>query len=89
MLGLKLVTGGSFQPNLNRGVHPMSWIFFLLRILVDIIETKKFCEFKISTPFCFRMAAIRNIGGWRKKVSREMKDPLKGVISLKLNPLKQ
>ena len=63
--------------------------FFLLRILVDIIETKKFCEFKISTPFCFRMAAIRNMGGAAQKVSREMKDPLKGAISLKLNPLKQ
>ena len=72
------------------GVHPMSWIFFLLRILVDIIETKKFCEFKISTPFCFRMAAIRNMGGGEaEKVSREMKDLLKGAISLKLNPLKQ
>ena len=58
---------GSFQPNSNRGVHPMSWIFFLLSILVDIIETKKFCEFEISTPFRFRVAAIRNMGGQRKK----------------------
>ena len=80
---------GSFQPNSNRGVHPMSWIFFLLSILVDIIETKKFCEFEISTPFRFRVAAIRNIGGSVQKVSHEMKDPLKGAVSLKLNPLKQ
>ena len=54
---------GSFQPNSNRGVHPMSWILFLLSILVDIIETKKFCEFEISTLFRFCVAAIRNIGG--------------------------
>ena len=67
----------------------MSWIFFLLSILVDIIETKKFCEFEISTLFRFRVSAIRNIGGSVQKVSREMKDPLKGTISLKLNPLKQ
>ena len=80
---------GSFQPNSNRGVHPMSWIFFLLIILVDIIETKKFCEFEISNPFRFRVVAIQNIGGSVQKVSREIKDPLKGAISVKLNPLKQ
>ena len=92
----------------------MSWIFFLLSVLVDIIETKKFCKFEISTPFRFRVAVIRNIGGIyirnmpvsasccsrsdidlstlssifidvdvdvggsAQKVSREMKDPLKG-----------
>ena len=67
----------------------MSWIFFLLSILVDIIETKKFCEFEISTLFRIRVAAIRNIGGSAQKVSRRMKDPLKGAISLKLSPLKQ
>ena len=68
----------------------MSWIFFLLSILVDIIETKKFCEFEISIPFRFRVVAIRNMGGGSaQKVSREMKEPLKGAISLKLNPLKQ
>ena len=66
----------------------MSWIFFLLSILIDIIETKKFCLFEISTPFRFRVAAIRNIGGVGTK-SSEMKDLLKGAISLKLNPLKQ
>ena len=78
---------GSFQPNSNRGVHPMSWIFFFLSILVDIIETKKFCKFEISTLFHFRVVAIQNMGGSVQKVSREMKDPLKGTISLKLNPL--
>ena len=77
---------GSFQPNSNRGVHPMSWFSFLLSILVDIIETKKFCEFEISTPFCFRVAAIRNIGGLALKASCEMKDPLKWAILIKLNP---
>ena len=80
---------GSFQLNSNRGVHPTSWIFFLFSILVDIIETKKFCEFEISTPFCFRVVAMWNIGGSALKASCEMKDPLKGDIFLKLNPLSQ
>ena len=73
--------GGSFQPNSNRGVHPMSWIFFLLSILVDIIETKKFCKFEISTPFRFRVAAIRNIGGvGAKSESRNERPPKRGHI---------
>ena len=63
--------------------------FFLLSILVDIIETKKFCEFEISTLFCFRVVAIRNMGGSVLKASCKMKDPLKWAIFLKLNPLKQ
>ena len=82
-------TCGSFQPNSNRGVHPMSWIFFLLSIIVDIIETKKFCEFEVSTPFRFRVAAIPNIGGVGAKSESRNERLLKGAISLKLNPLKQ
>ena len=77
----KSLKWGSFQPNSNRGVHPMSWIFFLLSILVDIIETKKFCEFEISTPFRFRVAAIRNIWGvGAKSESRNERPPKRGHI---------
>ena len=79
--GLTVNVYGSFQPNSNRGVHPMSWIFFLLSMLVDIIETKKFCEFEISTPFRFRVAAIRNIGGvGTKSESRNERPPKRGRI---------
>ena len=67
----------------------MSWIFFLLSILVDIIETKKFCEFEISTLFRFHVVAIRNIGGVSAKSELRNERPLKGAISLKLTPLKQ
>ena len=59
----------------------MSWSFFLLSILVDIIETKKFCEFEISTPFRFRVVAIRNIGGvGAKSESQNERPPKRGHI---------
>ena len=82
---------GSFQPNSNRArVYTLCHgFFFFLSILVDIIETKKFCEFEIPTPFRFRVAAIQNIGGVGAKSELRNERPLKGAISLKLNPLKQ
>ena len=80
---------GSFQPNSNRGVHPMSWIFFLLSILVDIIETKKILRIWDLNSVSFSRGGNLKYGGSAQKVSREMKDPLKGTIFLKLNPLKQ
>ena len=85
----KVFSIGSFQPNSNRGVHPMAWIFFLLSILVDIIETKKFCEFEISTLFRFRVVAIRNIWGVGAKSKLQNERPPKMGHILKLNPLKQ
>ena len=66
----------------------MSWIFFLLSILVDIIETKKFCEFEISTPIRFRVVAIRNIGGVGAKSESQNERPPKMGHIFKTKPPK-
>ena len=59
-----------------------------LGILVDIIETKKFCEFEISTPFRFRVAAIRNIGGVSTKSEPQNERPPKMGHIFKTEPPK-
>ena len=73
---------GPSSPTQTGMYTPCHGFFFLLSILVDIIKTKKFCEFEISTLFRFRVAAIRNIGGSVLKTSCEMKDPLKWATGM-------
>ena len=71
-LNVKLQEASDFSDRGNSspsqtGVYTLchGFFFLILSALVDIIETKKFCEFEISTLFCFRVVAIRNMGGQR------------------------